>query len=69
MCIYIHDTFSFVAFSRVRPLVPDNVYRLPQQTSSAVKHSRHVCCLTHQTCLLCDTADISAVSHSRHRLL
>ena len=25
-----------------------------------------VCCDTQQTCLLCDTADMSAVSHSRH---
>ena len=32
---------------------------------SAVWHSRHVCCLTQQTCLLCCAADISAVHHSR----
>ena len=29
-------------------------------------HSRHVFCVTQQTCLLCHTADMSAVSHSRH---
>ena len=29
-------------------------------------HSRHVCCLTQQTCLLRHTADVSAVSHGRH---
>ena len=33
---------------------------------SAVSHSRHVCRLTQQTCLLCHTADISVASHSRH---
>ena len=41
-------------------------------------HSRHVCCATQQTCLLCHTADnvccatqqtLSAVSHSRQCLL
>ena len=30
---------------------------------SAVRRSRHVCCMT---CLLCDTARMSGVSHSRH---
>ena len=29
-------------------------------------HSRHVCYVTQQTCLLCVTADMSAVQHSRH---
>ena len=33
---------------------------------SAVSHSRHVCCVTLQTCALCHTADMSAVPHSRH---
>ena len=28
-------------------------------------HGRHVCCVTQQTCLLCHTAEMSAVSHSR----
>ena len=28
---------------------------------SAVSHARHVCCVTQQTCLLCDTASMSAV--------
>ena len=31
-----------------------------------LSHFRHVCCLPRQTCLLCDTGDMSAVSHSRH---
>ena len=31
-----------------------------------MRHSRHVCCVTQQTCLLCHTADMSAVSHGRH---
>ena len=31
---------------------------------SAVSHSRHVCCVTPQPCLLCDKADVSAVSRS-----
>ena len=64
MCIY--DTFSFVALSRLRPLVPDTVYCPTQQTSSAVTHSRHVCAVTQHTCLLRQTADMSAVSTSRH---
>ena len=29
-------------------------------------HSRHVCCVKKQTCLLCETMDMSAVCHSRH---
>ena len=29
-------------------------------------HSRHVCCVAQQTCLLCHTAEISASPHSRH---
>ena len=33
---------------------------------SAASHSRHVCCVTQQPCLQCDTADMSAVSHNRH---
>ena len=33
---------------------------------SAVSHSRHVCCVTHQIRLLCHTADMSAVSHIRY---
>ena len=28
---------------------------------SGVSHNRHVCCVTQQTCLLCGTADMSAV--------
>ena len=32
----------------------------------AVSHSRHVSCVPPQTCLLCDTEDMSAVSRSRH---
>ena len=36
---------------------------------SAVSHSKHVCCFTQQTCLLCHTADISAFLRSRHCLL
>ena len=31
----------------------------------AVSHSRHVCCAAQRTCLLCHTADMSAMSHSR----
>ena len=34
--------------------------------SSALSHSRHACCVTQQTCLLCHAADMSAVSRSRH---
>ena len=30
------------------------------------KHGEHVCCVRQQTCLLCHTADVSAVSHSGH---
>ena len=46
-----------------------------QEFMSAVSHSRQVCCVLQQTCLLCDTADsvccvtqqtMPAVSHSRH---
>ena len=33
---------------------------------SAVWHSKHVCCLTQQTCLLWDTADMVAGRHSRY---
>ena len=33
---------------------------------SAVSYSRHICCVTQQTCLLYHTADMSAASHSRH---
>ena len=33
---------------------------------SAVWHSRHVCCVTQRTCLLCDTVNESAVTHRRH---
>ena len=32
-----------------------------QQTSSAVTHDGHVCCVTQWTCLLSDTADTPAV--------
>ena len=64
--INIYGTFSFVALSSMRPLVPDNVCLTIQQASSAVSHSRHVCCVTQQTCLPRDTADMSAVPHSRH---
>ena len=31
----------------------------------AVSHRGHVCCAIQQTCLLCHTADMSTVSHSR----
>ena len=31
-----------------------------------VLHSRHVCCVRQQKCLLCHTADMSAVANSRH---
>ena len=64
ICVYIYihiiiyDTLSFVALSRMRPLVPDNVYQPTQQTSSAVTHSR--------TCLLCDTTEMCAVSNNRN---
>ena len=33
---------------------------------SAVSDSRHFCCVTKQTCLLCQTKDMTAVSQSRH---
>ena len=32
---------------------------------SALWYSKHVCCVIQQTCLLCHTADMSAVRHSR----
>ena len=31
-----------------------------------VSQRRHVCCMTQQTCLLCDTADVSVVRRNRH---
>ena len=31
-----------------------------------MSHSRYVCRATQLTCLLCHTADVSTVSHSRH---
>ena len=34
--------------------------------TSAVRHSIRVYCVTQQTCVLCDTADMSTMSHDRH---
>ena len=33
----------------------------PTAYMPAVSYSRHVCCVTQRTCLLCDTADMSGV--------
>ena len=56
--IYIYGTFHL---SRKRPSVPDGVCFATQQASFAVLHSRHVCCMTQETRLLCETADVPAV--------
>ena len=48
-----------------KSLPPDN-YRTNCENPCPGPHSRHVCCVTQQTCLLSDTADMSAVRHSRH---
>ena len=58
--MYVYNTFSCFALSRMRPSAPDNIYCAKQQTSSAVTRNRHVCVVTQQTCLLCHT-DMSAV--------
>ena len=68
MYIYICGGFSFLSVNNnegihrakitERTLLSDCVRLL-------VSHSRHVCCVTQQTCLLCDTADMSAVWQSR----
>ena len=59
--INVSGTFSFVAFYRMRPLMPHTVCCASQQASSAVSHSKHVCCMKQETCLLRDTAAMSAV--------
>ena len=65
MCtyVYIYGTFSFLALSEARPFpsrlnahspsVTQQTY-LPCDTAdmSAVGHSRHICCVTQQNCLL-----------------
>ena len=62
--VYVHIcTFSLVALSRMRPFGPNNVCCATQQNVSTASLCRHVCSITQQTCLLCDTADMS-VSHN-----
>ena len=39
----------------------DNLCCVAQLTMSAMSRSRHVCCVAKRTCLLCHTADMSAV--------
>ena len=57
----MYDTFSCAALSRMRLMVPDNIHCPTEQTLSVVRNGRHACCVTQQTCLLCDTTDMSAV--------
>ena len=51
MYINVH-TLTFVALSRTRPFPSDNFCCFMQQTVS---------CVTQHKCLVCDTADMSAV--------
>ena len=46
-----------------RPCPPPHHSVFP---TDLVSHSRRVGCFPQQTCLVCDTADMSAVGHSRH---
>ena len=50
---------SFSSFLNKRP-TPNN-YTANFENPCPGPHSRHVCCLTQQTRLLCDTADMAAV--------
>ena len=75
ICMYIYMyicTFSFVVTSETRPFHSQPNSRSPSFTlqtclprgtadMSGVGDGRRVCHVTHQTCLLCDTAEMSAV--------
>ena len=69
MYVYIHTygAFSLVALSRTCPFHSqlDSQPQDPTADISAMRHSRHVCCGPHRTCLLRHAADVSAVAHNK----
>ena len=71
---HVHDLFHFdhvhvyIYISGGVWFLSVNSYKITERTLSSdgvgllVSHSRHVCCVTQQTCLLCDTANIGCVT-------
>ena len=61
--IYIYIWQLFVSWKQIPP---SSNYGIIFENPCPWRHSRHVCCVTQQTCLLCDTADMSTVWQSSH---
>ena len=58
MYVYIDWALMIPYFTWLFPKARNNVISFGG--FSCVTHNRHCCCVTHQTCLLCDTTDMPA---------